>query len=201
MTPFDDNLSNQDSNNIFENHIFNSQENTNLPEHIEQSPQVNEVQDPLLRRVSNAYQVLAAAVIRANQAKRDLEIRIQETQAQITHHQQRLAQVSEQIMGEQTEGLPQDEPSATQQIDTMNGCIREKHYHHLAARLDELSKADHTALPTIIDSMRAELDLIEIRAQRIRILESLRAAYSDHQYFQKYYQEADEEFRRLLNQH
>lgn len=204
MTPFDDDFNNQDNsleNNNFANHIFNHQVHSNLPDPVESKPQATEVHDTLLRRVSNSYQVLAAAVIRANQAKRDLEARINETQQQIAHHHQRLAQISEQIVEEQTECLPQDELSTTQQINNMSSCIHEEHYHNLTVRLNELSRANYSTLPAIIDSMRVELDLIEIRAQKIRILESLREAYVNHQYFQDYFQQADEEFRKLFNQY
>lgn len=204
MTPFDGDFNDQndDLEKIpFENHIVNNQLNNILPNLVEPNPQVPEALDPLLRRVSNSYQVLAAAVIRASQAKRDLEVRISETQQLIAHHHQRLTQISEQIVEEKIESLPQDETSAIQQINNMTGCIRELHYNKLSTRLHELSNAELCALPAIIDSMRVELNLIETRAQKIRILENLREAYVNYQYFQRYYQQADEEFKNLFNQY
>ncbi|HMT92528.1 hypothetical protein [uncultured Thiothrix sp.] len=202
MTPFDD--SNNDTNlehNIFENHVFNDQEYNKLPESIETKLQITEVADPLLRRVGNSYQILAAAIIRATQSKRELQARIAEAQQQIEHNQQRLTQISEQIIENQVDVLPKDEYSAYQQLATMNSCIREKHYNNLANHLTELSQAEHHSLPTIIDSMRAELDLIEALAQKIKILENLKEAYKNQRYFQDYYQQADEEFKKLLNQY
>ncbi|WP_298612195.1 hypothetical protein [uncultured Thiothrix sp.] len=204
MTPFDDDFNNQDynlGNNNFENHIFSHQDIDTLSESIETEPQVAEATDPLVRRVTNSYQILAAAVIRANQCKTDLEARINQAQQQIDQYQQQLTQISEQLIEDQVETLPQNEQLVVQQLDTMNGCIRGKHYNNLMNRLNELPRADYSNLPTIIDSMRAELDLIEIRAQKIKILEGLREAYRNHQYFQNYYQQADAEFRRLFNQY
>jgi hypothetical protein len=49
--------------------------------------------------------------------------------------------------------------------------------------------------------MRAELDLIEIRTQKIKILEGLKEAYKNFQYFQEYYQQADGEFKKLFHQY
>jgi hypothetical protein len=202
MTPFDD-LNNNDlsqEENIFENQIFKNEDTNKLPDSIENKPQVTEGADSLLRRVGNSYQILAAAVVRANQSKRELQSRISEAQQQIEQYQQRLTQISEQFREEPVD-LPQDEYSATQQLTAMSGYIREKHYNNLAYGLKELSQAEHHSLPTIIDSMRAELDLIEIRTQKIKILEGLKEAYKNFQYFQEYYQQADGEFKKLFHQY
>ncbi|TXH68678.1 MAG: hypothetical protein E6Q83_13250 [Thiothrix sp.] len=204
MTPFDGNLTHQDNqfqDNIFENQIFNDKAIDSSPELIDPEFQINEARDPTIVRVNNAYQILAAAVMRAGQSKKELELKITETQRQIEQHHQRLLQLSEQVVEDQVEGLPEDEQTVTQQLDTMNGCIRGKHYTNLVNRLNELSQADYKGLPPLIDSMRAELDLIEIRAQKIKILEDLKEVYKNHQYFQKYYQQADQEFKKLLNQY
>lgn len=204
MTPFDDEFNNQDfdlANNNFENHIFTHQDVGNISEPIENEPQVTEATDPLVKRVANSYQILAAAVIRANQCKTDLQARINQTHQKIDYYQQQLNQISEQLIEDQEETLPQNEQVVAQQLDTMNGCIREKHYNNLLTRLNELLTTDHSNLPTIIDSMRAELDLVEIRAQKIKILEGLKEAYKSHEYFQTYYQQADAEFKRPCNQY
>lgn len=49
--------------------------------------------------------------------------------------------------------------------------------------------------------MRAELDVIEIRTQKIDTLEELKEAYTLNQYFHQYYDRVDQEFRRILTQY
>lgn len=203
MATFDENLNNLGSNsenNNIENHTLNNQPVERRHEPIE-AYQNNEATDALLKRFDHSYQFLAAAVIRARQAKQELQTRANATATQIEQHKQQLTQISEQLVNEQAEIMPQNEQEATQQLDAMKGCVREKHYNNLVTQLHELHQANHLALPKIIDSMRAELDLIEIRAQKIRILENLREAYKSNQYFQQYYERADEEFRSLLAQY
>lgn len=204
MTPFDGNLNNQHLNseeNNFVGHLLNNQSLEIQPDFIEVTPQANELTDPLLKRVGNSYQILAAAVLRANQAKKELQTKIHVTQEQIVQYQQKLNQISEQLVEPTISAIPQNTQEVTQQLTTMKGYVRDKHYNTLATRLSELQQADHLALPTIIDSMRAELDLIEIRVQKIKILESLREAYSSHEYFQDYFSRADAEFKNLLAQY
>lgn len=204
MTPLDEDFNSQNlnlENNNTENQLVSQYKPEKQLDFIQVPAQENEAIDPLSRRVDHSYQILAAAVVRANQAKTELKTRIHQAQVQIEQSQQKLTQLSEQLLDEAVEVAPQNEQEAIQQLHIMKGCVRDKHHNNLLIRLNELHQADHLAMPTIIDAMRAELDLIEIRTQKIRILEDLKEAYKSCQYFQGYYQRADEEFKKLLAQY
>lgn len=204
MPPFDTEHSNQDSqesNNIFNNQEANYQEPEVHPVLIGQNHPNNEVQDPLLRRADTAYQILATGILRANQTRQDLQARINAASAQITQCQYQLTQISEQLLEAPDVTIPQNEQEVTQALHTMQNIVRDAHYTNLITKLNELRQANYKSLPEIINAMRAELDTIEVRTQKIKVLEILQEAYKSQHCFQKYYERADQEFRNLLEQY
>ena len=204
MPPFDEDYSHQDKqqeNNIFDNQGFNQQEPEVHPVLIGQNQQTKQAQDPLHMRADNAYQILATGILRANQSRQDLQARIEETTTQITQYQHRLVQLGAQLQEECYTAAPQSEYEVMESIRTMQGFVREAHYNTLLMRLNELRQANYASLPETINAMRAELDIVEARTQKIKVLEGLKEAYKSHQYFQSYYERADQEFRSILAQY
>lgn len=204
MPPFDEDYNNQDSqaeNNIFNNQELNHQESEVHPTLIEQKQPAKEAQDPLLRRADTAYQILATGILRAHQSKQELQTRIDQTSSQIKQSQNKLIQISEQLLEDQGTSVPQNLHEVTAKLHAMQCAIRDDHYQKLLLRLNELQQASHKDLPEIINAMRAELDVIEIRTQKIDTLEELKEAYTLNQYFHQYYDRVDQEFRRILTQY
>lgn len=204
MPPFDEDYNNQDSqteNNIYNNQELNPQEPEIHPVLIEQEQPAKEAQDPLLKRADTAYQILATGILRAQQSKKELQAKIDHARSQITQAQHKLVQISEQLLEDQGAAAPQNSHETTAELHTVQGAIRDQHYHNLLRRLNELRQANYKDLPETIDAMRAELDVIEIRTQKMNTLEELKEAYTSHQYFLQYYDRVDQEFKNLLTQY
>lgn len=165
-------------------------------------PEDEELQ--LLKRLGYSYQVLAASITRAKQARQELRSKLNLHKHAIGVAQQELQEILTQLVAQQANpmAIPADEAELTTEFAHLKEMLQGSYHEALLAKLQQMQAAvetDRHNLPQLLTAMRSELDLVILQALRLSALENLNASYKKYRQFQEYNSRADQEFQTLTH--
>lgn len=155
--------------------------------------------DPLIKRAGHCYQILAAAIVRAQTSKQEIQGRINEAATQIQEYQQALHNINELLEIEHIDII--DKESAQTHLSATQSILRDKYSNQLTNQVESLKNLSMSEMSISISEIRSKLDVIEKYIKKINILNNLVNSYLSHQQFQSFRQRADIEFKALLSQY